>query len=105
MRQSLVKGEADRGILLRLAIVLVVTAVVVGGWRSCASGIQAERMLVANSLIEFNLHTGGSTLPRGIGCGAIGRAGTVSAQNQPMFTDVEGKEIKKVLMLQQFAMK
>jgi hypothetical protein len=29
-------------------------------------------------------HTGGSAPPRGMGCGATGAEGAVSAQNQPM---------------------
>lgn len=52
---------------------------------SCASDMMAEYLL-ERDLRPDDKHTGGSTLPRGIGCGATGADGADSAQNQPILT-------------------
>lgn len=51
---------------------------------SCALDSWAGERLVMDQRDQERLRTGGSALPRGIGCGATGAAGAVSAQNQPI---------------------
>jgi hypothetical protein len=50
----------------------------------CASDMQAVKLSDLVHRYRDMEHTGGETSDRGRGCGARGREGAVSAQNQPM---------------------
>jgi hypothetical protein len=72
-------------------------------WRearlSCAWDMMAAACQSARGMRHAGVRTGGSALPRGIGCGATAATGAddaVSAQNQPMVSSCGNMEVDRV---------